>query len=135
VKKLAQLKDKEINTAKKILAYEITKIVHGEEAAEEAKKSSEALFVKAGTNDQVDAVTTKITLDELKAHSNVVSLFKLSGLCTSMGEARRLISQGGAYINGKRYNDINAEIGESDLDNNALLLRAGKKRYSKIVVE
>jgi tyrosyl-tRNA synthetase len=135
VKKLAKLKDKEINKAKQVLAYEITKIVHGEAAAEEAKKSSEALFIKSGANDQADAVTTTITMDEFKAHSNVVSLFKLSGLCSSMGEARRLISQGGAYVNGKRYTDIDATIGESELDNNALLLRAGKKRYSRILVE
>lgn len=134
IKKLAVLKDKEINEAKKILAYEFTKIVHGGEAAEEAKKSSEVLFDKNGLGD-ADAVTMTITHEEFFTNNNIVSLFKLSGLCSSMGDARRLVTQGGAYVNGKRYDDINTEIGDDVLTDNALMLRAGKKRYCRIVVE
>ena len=135
ITKLSGLKDKDINDAKRILAYEITKIVHGEKAAGDAKKSSEALFSKDGTSMDADAVKVSITHDEFLANNNVVSLFKLSGLCSSMGEARRLIAQGGAYVNGKRYDDINAVIQDKDLENSGLLLRAGKKRYSRIIVE
>ncbi|MBN2442161.1 MAG: tyrosine--tRNA ligase [Spirochaetales bacterium] len=135
IKKLSALKDKEINIAKQILAYELTKIVHGEKAAEEAKKSSNALFLKDGADEEADAVSITITHAEFTSNSNIVSLFKLSGLCSSMGEARRLVAQGGAYINGKRYDDINAVIKEDEMENNALLLRAGKKRFIRIVVE
>jgi tyrosyl-tRNA synthetase len=135
IKKLSALRDKEINEAKKILAWEFTKIVHGEAAAEEAKKSSEALFKNGGMSSEAEAVTMTITREELSAHNNIVSLFKLSGLCSSMGDARRLVSQGGAYINGKRYNDINTVVTDDVLSDNSLLLRAGKKRHCRIVVE
>lgn len=135
IRKLASLKDKEINEAKKILAYEFTKTVHGEEAAIDAKKSSDVLFEKDGTSMDADAVTMTITHEEFLSHNNIVSLFKLAGLCSSMGDARRLITQGGAYINGKRYDDIDTVIQDDVLSDNVLLLRAGKKRYCKIIVE
>jgi len=135
IEKLSQLKDKEINEAKKVLAYEITKIIHGKEFAEEAQNASEALFSNKGKSGDADAVTISITHEEFLMHNNIVSLFKLAGLCSSMGEARRLVEQGGAYINGKRYDDINKNVEKKELENKTLLLRAGKKRFCKIIVE
>ena len=131
VDKLAALKDKEINEAKKILAYELTKIVHGKEAADSAREAAQALFTKGGAADAADIPSTPFTVDEKGIL--LVDFFSMSGLVSSKSEARRLIQQGGAYINEENYTDLNCVLDAGMLKAGPLLLRAGKKRYWKMI--
>jgi tyrosyl-tRNA synthetase len=135
IDKLAALKDKEVNEAKKVLAFELTSIVHGRQAALNAKAASEALFAQQGDTKDAAGVTKYISRAEFQSGNTIVELFVISGLCTSTSEARRLITQGGAYINGENYSDIEKVFHTDDLKEGSLLLRAGKKRFCRIVVQ
>jgi tyrosyl-tRNA synthetase len=132
IEKLAQLKDQEINKAKKILAYEVTKLVHGEEEAIKAQQAAESLFGKGGN--AVDMPTTEITADELGEGMNVLDLLVKTNLIPSKGEGRRLITQGGLYINDSRVETVDLMIGTQDFKENQLMVRKGKKVYHKIVL-
>ena len=131
VRELGALRGPAVREAKEALAYEITATVHGTDAASEARETSRALF--AGVGDSADAVAeTSIDFAELEAGITVVELLARSGLVASRGAARRLIAQGGAYVNEERVASPDAVIGTSDLRDGALLLRAGKKRYHRM---
>jgi len=136
VRRLGSLKGEEIREAKKVLAYEATKICHGEEEAKKAQEASARLFYGAGKEDDSDTVPTyQIQKAELEGGLPAYVLFEKAGLCKSRGEARRLISQGGGYVNGKRLEAFDQPITlEFVYDSGALLLRAGKKRYVKVRV-
>lgn len=135
IKRLASLKDKEINQAKEILAYELTKLVHGQEEAEKARRTAQALFKNASEGDLEAMPTKKLTRQELAQGINIVDLFATTTLCSSKSEARRLINQGGAVINSENITDPNRQIGLSDAKDNNIILRAGKKRYFRIIIE
>jgi len=132
VNRLASLPGERINEAKKVLAYEVTKNVHGEEEARKAQMAAEALF---GSGGDLDAVpTTEITMEEYRRNSNVIDLLYSIGFIPSKGEGRRLIAQGGLYINGERVDSIERQLTEQDLRDGSLLVRKGKKTYHRIVV-
>ncbi len=134
--KLGKLKDKEINFAKEKLAFEITKIVHGEEKANNAREAAKAAFDRSqaeGNRSAIPYVTVSGTA--LSEGISAIELFTKTPLCSSNSEARRLINQGGAYINEKKITDINERIDSSWLEDDELLLRAGKKRYFRVIVE
>lgn len=134
VKKLAGLKDNEINRAKEILAFELTAIVHGKEQAEKAKQASAALFKKDG-NAVLDAMPSlELAASELKAGINILDLFSKTSLCSSKSDARRLVTQGGAYVNDENITDIEYIIGPDSIKDGSIILRAGKKRYFLIIV-
>jgi tyrosyl-tRNA synthetase len=133
VERLGSLKDEKINEAKKVLAYEVTRIVHGEEEAEKAKAASEALFGRGSSDAQVPGTT--ITRDEFMENSNIVDLLFLVKLIPSKGEGRRLIKQGGISVNEQRISDINHTLTDSDLEDGSLMIRRGKKVYHKVTVE
>ncbi len=137
VKELGRLKDKEINRAKEILAYEQTKIIHGEEEAEKAKDAARSAFSVSGTTvmDKSAIPSIELKRDELEKGINVMDLFSMTELCSSKSEARRLVSQGGASVNGKKITDINAAVDTSYEDEGELLLKAGKKRYFRVIVK
>jgi len=132
IEKLAQLKDKEINQAKKILAYEVTKLVHGEEEAAKAQQAAEALFGGAGA--AKDMPSTQITGNELNNGINVLDLLLKTGLIPSKGEGRRLITQGGLYINDERIDSIEFTITPDNFKDNELIIRKGKKTYHKVIL-
>lgn len=132
IHKLEELKDSQINEAKKILAFEVTKLVHGEEEALKAKQTAEALFEKGGASD--DAPSTTITSDEISTGINILDLLMKANLIPSKGEGRRLIQQGGVYVNDKTITDFNLSITSNDFTDNELLIRKGKKVYHKIVI-
>ncbi len=138
IKKLAQLKGEDIRYAKEILAYEATKICHGKEEAERAKAASRKLFGWSRDKNidlRMDNVPTYfIDKNSLKDGIEAYILFHKSGLCKTRSEARRLISQGGGYINGKRINSFDQKINIDDLKKGELLIRAGKKRYIKVCI-
>ena len=131
---LARLEGAEIRRAKEILAFEATRIAHGEDEAERARAAARALF--GGAPEEGAAVpTTPIPRATLEAGMPLVDLFVEAGLARSKGEARRLIAQGGAYLNGEAAADPEARVGVANLAGGALVLRAGKKRYVRIVAE
>lgn len=130
-KRLGALQDSQINEAKRVLAYEITKIVHGQEEADKAKEAAKALFSSGGAGNVSDIPSTEFELPP--EGIAVIDLFSQSGLVGSKSDARRLITQGGAKINEQPFKDINEKITSEHLKEGALILRAGKKRYWKMI--
>ena len=130
VRRLGALRDKEINIAKKTLAYEVTKLIHGEEAAAKAQQAAEALFGGAGALD--NAPTTTITAAELGG--KLLDILAANGIIASKSEGRRLIQQGGLYIGNEKVNDPETALGQELFENNSLLLRKGKKTYHRIII-
>ena len=135
IRELGRLKDKEINRAKETLAYELTKIIHGEAEADKALEAAKAAFSSdsAGTGDISSVPSVIITLEEIEKGIGVLDLFARTSLCSSRGEARRLVEQGGAIINDKKITGPETVIDASWLVEDELLLRAGKKRYFRII--
>ncbi len=150
VKTLASLDGTLINRAKEILAYEATAITHGPELARTAYLTSINTFGQADPSGRVETSSgiieieadvsveipqTGIPADELEAGRAAASLFLLAGLAKTKGEARRLIRGGGAYINDQRVASEDQVITSTDLEDKALILRAGKKRYHRLFVQ
>jgi len=151
VKYLGALEAPEINRAKEILAYEATVLAHNEE---EAKKAYLAAGTKFGFADPKNKISTSSKIVNIKTTDGtadlpsysidknrlnegiwIVSLLSESGLCSSNGEARRLIKGGGAYINGTRISDFNYSVSAKDFSNNESILKAGKKKIRRIITE
>jgi len=133
VNRLASLPGERINEAKKVLAYEVTKNVHGEGEAKKAQMAAEALF--GGGGDLNTVPTTEITMEEYMQNPNVIDLLYKVGFIPSKGEGRRLVAQGGLYINGERVDSIERQLTQQDLQDGSLLVRKGKKTYHRIVVK
>lgn len=131
--RLGKLKNESVREAKEVLAYEVTKLAHGETEAENARKASRAAFGDESID--LSAIpTTTIDADRLTDGIPVVNLFCEVGLGSSKSAVRRLIQQGGAYLNGKQVNDVDVLVTEKHLDDATLLLRHGKKRVRRIVI-
>ena len=118
---LAQLKDQQINEAKIRLAFEVTKLIHGEEEATKAKNAAESIFEKGASSDSMP--TTVIPIGEFKQGINIIELFMKASLISSKGEGRRLIKQGGMYLNDVRIEEFDKIINIDSLDKNELILR------------
>jgi tyrosyl-tRNA synthetase len=134
VRRLSALKDKEINEAKKVLAFEATRLCHGNEAAEAAKKDAEGLF-SDGAADLSAVPTTTLDRAALGAGIGIMDLLVKTGLAESKKAARRLIEQGGAYVNNEAVGDINAVLAIDAFGTDGVLLRQGKKKYHRVVVK
>jgi tyrosyl-tRNA synthetase len=130
VRRLGALREAELRTAKEVLAYEVTKLVHGVEEADKTRSTSRALFTGAGGLEA--APTFEVAADRLSSGIEAFMLFAEAGLVKSRGEARRLIEQGGASVNGTMVASIDQRIGAGDLKEGAVLLRAGKKKYCAV---
>ncbi len=134
VRRLVKLEGSDIRQAKRVLALETTKLAHGEKEARSAQQASDQLF--GASRGEADSVpTTIVEKSELREGIAAAELFCRTGLCASRGEARRLIRQGGAYINDRRLDSIEARIGDDDVRDGMMLLRAGKKRYHRVTVK
>lgn len=133
INEMATWKDARINEAKKILAYEVTALVHGKEEADKVHKAAEAIFSKGVASD--DMPTATIERSVLKEGINILDLLVRTGLTPSKGEGRRLIQQGGLYLNNERVDSIDLVVNESDLEDSGMIIRKGKKSYHKIVAE
>ncbi|MBI2950591.1 tyrosine--tRNA ligase, partial [bacterium] len=130
VRRLGQLQGADLRQAKQALAYETTKITHGEEAAQEAQKKSQAAFGKG--SDYLNMPTIEIPLDMISENLTATGLFAhvlshSKRQQVSKSEARRLIQQGGAYLNERRIEDADRAVSEDLLNTSAPTLRAGKK--------
>ncbi len=133
IRQYAQHEGSNLQKAKELLAFEATKITHGIDAAEKARESARSIFYGEGTD--IDSLpVTRVELARLKNGIAAYLLFEETQLCASRAEARRLIQDGGAYINGKRVQNFDETVREADLKNGLLVLRAGKKRYHRIMV-
>jgi tyrosyl-tRNA synthetase len=147
VEEYGKLKGADLRKAKEKLAVEATKIVHGEEEAEKARSASRTLFISVSDSISMQgSVAAKVNADdsipttfmEKEKFSGGIPVFKLfeaTNLCASGSEARRLIEQGGAYINNKKVNKFDEFIKQEDFDpSGAVLLRAGKKKFHRIKI-
>ena len=125
-------KDAKLNTAKEILAYELTKLVHGEEEANKAQASAKALFV--GGTDDSNMPTTEIPADKLTdGKIGILNLMVECKLAASNGEARRLVQQGGVYVNDEKVPDHTYEVTEEMLKE-GVKIRKGKKVFHKAIL-
>ena len=123
----------QLNTAKEILAFELTKLVHGEEEATKAQESERALF--SGGN-AANMPTATITEENLRdGEIDIMGLLVASGLCASRSEARRAVQQGGVAVNGEKVASIEASYKPEDINKEDFVLRRGKKNYRKIIFE
>jgi tyrosyl-tRNA synthetase len=133
VRELGRLTGAHIRQAKEVLAYEVTSILHGKAAALEARDAARRLFGEGAATDAVP--TTEVPASELAAGIPAPELFQRVGLCRSRSEARRLIQQKGAYVNDAPVDSVDDLITTVHLAHGAILLRAGKKRYHRIVAK
>lgn len=133
ITKLSALRDEQINDAKKVLAYEVTKLVHGEEEAAKARQLAEALFGKGGST--ADMPVTEVTEAELSGGINIVDLLVKTGLAPSKGEGRRLIQQGGIYIGEKTVEAIDMAVSKDLFIDGELIIKKGKKTWHKVVTK
>ena len=128
VRRLGSLPGSQINEAKEVLAYEITKIVHGEEEAIKARDAAKSLF--SGEQDTKNIPATSYTREEFDEGINILSLLVDSKLCSSRSDARRTVQQGGVSIDDKKINDIEQSFTTDNFNSDGgLLLRKGKKNY------
>ena len=133
VRRLSALEGADINEAKKVLAFECTKIVHGEDEAQKAQEASAALFSGGSAMDEVP--TYAISRDELEADSRLTTLLNTSGLCTSKSEARKMVMQGAVAIGDEKVTDIDTLISYEQIGSDGLLLRRGKKNYVRLMMK
>ena len=124
----------QLNTAKEILAYELTKLVHGEEEAEKAQTAARALF--GGGGDSADMPCTKLCREDFTAEGeiDILTLLVKCGLCASKGEARRLVQQGGVSVCGQKVGDIEAKFSCKDCCGEGAVIKKGKKVYHKAIL-
>ena len=130
---LRDLRGPDIRRAKQALAHDVTATVHGQEAADAARETARSLFADAA-GDAEAVPTTVVTAAELEAGIPIVELLVRTGLAPSRGAARRLIAQGGAYVGETRAADPEAIVHRSQVPDDGLLLRAGRKRYHRVSV-
>ena len=133
VRRLGALKDAEINEAKKVLAYEVTKLVHGEEEAKKASDASLALFGGGASNENIPSLIIKET--DLKQDARISTLLVRSGLCKSQSDARKQIEQNAVSINDQKVTDPSAVISPDQLSEDGALLKKGKKGFCRILIQ
>ena len=123
----------QLNTAKEILAYELTKLVRGEEEAEKAQAAAKALF---STGAAADMPKTELTAEDFTdGNIDIMTMLVKAGLTTSKSEARRAVQQGGVSVDGEKITDINHKFAGEDLTGEGIVLKKGKKNFRKIIVK
>jgi len=133
VRRLSSLPDSGINEAKRVLAYEITKLVHGRDEAEKAREAAEALFAGSGDMDLIP--TTTLTREAFLQGNRVIELLVASGLCKSNGEGRRLIRQDAIRVDNEIVRDEEARVDPDTLADGSVLLQKGKKGFHRFLLE
>ncbi|MBI1300210.1 MAG: tyrosine--tRNA ligase [Alphaproteobacteria bacterium] len=132
IQKLEVLQDAEINEAKKILAFEATKMCHGEKAAKDAEQTAKDVFEKGGIGDDLPSI--EIQKSALENGIEVIELFVETGLCESKGEAKRLIKGGGARVNDIPVNAPDQKVTMNDVSDGHIKLSSGKKRHALVKI-
>ena len=133
VRRLGKLEGAEINEAKKVLAFEITKMIHGEEEATKAAEAAAALFAGGGASQNVP--TFEIAAADLAADGRITTLLASAGLCKSRGEARKMVESGAVAVNEEKVTDIDFTVTADMVGANGLMLRKGKKGYCRLLIK
>ena len=133
IDKMSGWEGSQLNEAKEILAYELTKLVHGEEEAEKARSASKALFSGAGDTEHMP--TTELTNDDFGGGAiDVLTLLVKCGLAASKGEARRLVQQGGVTVNDEKVSAIEIAFGCEQFTGDGVIIKKGKKVFHRAVL-
>ena len=123
----------QLNQAKEILAYELTKLVHGEEEAKKSQEAARALFSQGAA---ADMPTTELTEEDLPdGKIDILTMLVKTGLVPSKSEARRAVQQGGVSVDGEKVTDIYAEFAGEQMDGEGLVVKKGKKNFRKVVMK
>lgn len=130
IAELSKLKDQEVNKAKEVLAFEVTKLVHGEEKAQKALEAARSLFV--GGASSVNMPSANVSRDKLAEGFDVLEALVFCELAPSRGEARRMITGGGVSLNGEKVSDFKLSITESLFENGELIVKRGKKKFFRL---
>ncbi len=134
IDKMESWEGAQLNEAKEILAFELTKLVHGEEEAAKAKEASHALFAGGANNANMPTVT--ITAEDFPdGELDIISVLVKAGLCDSRGDGRRNIQQGGVSVADEKVTDISTKYTLDDFKGEGLIIRRGKKKFAKIIAE
>ena len=129
IEKMDAWEGQELNRAKEILAFELTKLVHGEEEAQKAQEAARALFCGGGCG---DAPCCEICAEAAEKGVDILTILVQSGLCASRGDARRNVQQGGVTVNEEKVTDPNRVFTPAELSGEGLLVRRGKKNFRKV---
>lgn len=132
IKRLGSLEGADIRHAKEVLAFEVTRLCHGLHEAEMARSAARRLFGGDGSGEPDSVPGLVLDPEEMDKGMPAYLIFEKAGLCKTRSEARRLISQGGGYINGRKLEAFDQIIGPEDMKEGSMLLRAGKKRYVRV---
>ena len=127
VRRLGALKDAEINEAKKVLAFEVTKIVHGEEEAKKAKEAAEALFSGQGSAEDMPTIDVALSGGE-----KLIDVLTQNGVFASKGEGRRLVQQNGLTLNDEKVTDVDYVLTAENFNDGSAIVRKGKKKYYRL---
>ena len=127
INELSSLKDEKINEAKKIAAFEITKLIHGEEEAKKAEEASNALFSGLGSLENMPTIKIETV------NISIIDAIIKTGIAPSKGQARTLINQGGISLNDTKITDINYILSENDFEKGYAILKKGKKIFYKLI--
>lgn len=131
IDEMSRWEGSDLNRAKEILAYELTSLVHGKEAAGQAQESSRALFAGGGNAETMPTAT--LTEENLRnGKIDILGVLVASGLCTSRADARRNVQQGGVTVNGEKVTDITTAYSPEDIRKEDFIVRRGKKKYVKV---
>lgn len=127
IKELSSLEGEKINEAKKVAAYEITKLIHGEEEAKKAEEASNALFSGQGSLDNMPTVELE------NKNISILDAIITCNIAPSKGQARTLINQGGISLNDEKITDTNYVLSDKDFKDGYAILKKGKKVFYKLV--
>ena len=134
IDKMESWEGAQLNEAKEILAFELTKLVHGEEEATKAKEASHALFAGGANNANMPTVT--VTAEDFPdGELDIISVLVKAGLCDSRGDGRRNIQQGGVSVADEKVTDISTKYTLDDFKGEGLIIRRGKKKFAKVITE
>lgn len=134
IEKMDSWEGAQLNEAKEILAYELTKLVHGEEEAVKAKEASHALF--SGSGDSANMPTVEVAAEDFAERDmDIMAVLVKAGLCESRSEARRAVQQGGVTVDGDKVTDIAVSYKLDDFAGDGKVVKRGKKKFAKVVAK
>ena len=134
IEKMESWEGSQLNQAKEILAFELTKLVHGEEEANKALEASKALFAGGGSLENMP--TTELTEDKLTDGAiDIISMMVEAGMVATRSEGRRAIEQGGVTVDGEKVTDIGTKYTKEDLSGEGKIVKKGKKSFNRVIMK
>jgi tyrosyl-tRNA synthetase len=133
IQKMESWEGSQLNQAKEILAYELTALVHSKEEAERAQETAKALFSSGGAAEMPTCTLTEADLEDGRA--DILTILVKSGLCTSKGDARRNVQQGGVEADGEKVTDIALSFDGEKLRGDGIVVKRGKKNFRRVVIK